>query len=460
MRRPRLLPEHPSACAGVATVLLAALAWYGPAAAQQPRLVVAATPGSIPELRQWDQRVTRMERDGELRLRQVREDTLIPGRSHERLDQHYRGVRVFGGDVARQLEGGLVVSIFGTLYEGISLETVPSVSEERAREIVEGREGVKLRVARQPELVVLPLDEGGYALTWLLRAASRRGIFRYFIDARTGDVVLEYSDLKTQTTVGRGRGVLGDSKKISVTPGGGRFVADDALRPPSLKTYDMQGNYTRVLDYLDGLVSLNDGDLAADSDNDWTDGATVDAHVYAGLTYDYFFKRFNRRGLDNRDIPIVSLVHPVRRIDVFDLFEELSFFYTNAFYAGDGIMVYGVGLPGGVTLGGQAWDQTSGALDIVAHELSHGVTDYSSGLIYRNESGALNEAFSDIMAAGAEFFFQQPGSGSRQADYLIGEDVIRPGGLRSMSNPQSMGDPDHYSRRFTGSADNGGVHIN
>jgi thermolysin len=401
-----------------------------------------------------------MERDGELRPSQVREDTLIPGRSHERLDQHYHGVRVFGGDVARQLDGGLLVSIFGNLYEGIALETVPTVTAEQAREIVERREGVRLGPTRQPELVILPLDEGGYALTWKLRAASRHGIHQYFIDARTGSTVLGYSDLKTQSTVGRGRGVLGDSKKISVTPGGDRFTADDGLRPPSLKTYDMQGNYTRVLDYLDGLISLNASDLASDSDNDWTDGAIVDAHVYTGYTYDYYFKRFNRRGLDNRDIPIVSLVHPVRRADVFELFEDLNFFYTNAFYAGDGIMVYGVGLPAGVTLGGQVWDFTSGALDIVTHELSHGVTDYTSGLIYRNESGALNEAFSDILAAGAEFFFQQAGSGSRQADYLIGEDVVRPGGIRSMSNPQSMGDPDHYSRRFTGTGDNGGVHIN
>jgi thermolysin len=99
-------------------------------------------------------------------------------------------------------------------------------------------------------------------------------------------------------------------------------------------------------------------------------------------------------------------------------------------------------------------------LDVVAHELTHGVTDFSSQLIYRNESGALNESFSDVMAAAVEFFFQEPGSGSQRADYLIGEDVVTPGGIRSLSNPVAYGDPDHYSIRFTGSADNGGVHIN
>jgi thermolysin len=97
----------------------------------------------------------------------------------------------------------------------------------------------------------------------------------------------------------------------------------------------------------------------------------------------------------------------------------------------------------------------SAALDVVAHELTHGVTDYSSGLIYENESGALNEAFSDIMAAGTEFMFQPS-----KADYLMGEDVVSPGATRSMQSPMQYQDPDHYSLLYRGSADNGGVHWN
>ena len=97
---------------------------------------------------------------------------------------------------------------------------------------------------------------------------------------------------------------------------------------------------------------------------------------------------------------------------------------------------------------------------MVAHELAHGVTDFSSQLIYQDESGALNEAFSDIIGTGVEFFFQASGSGLREADHLIGEDIITPGGLRSMENPGLFGDPDHYSNRLTGPEDNGGVHTN
>jgi thermolysin len=123
-------------------------------------------------------------------------------------------------------------------------------------------------------------------------------------------------------------------------------------------------------------------------------------------------------------------------------------------------MVFGDGAPPNIRFGGQIVDFFAGALDIVAHELTHAVTDYSSRLVYRNESGALNEAFSDIIGTSVEFRYQTPGSGLRQADYLVGEDIIRPGGNRSMADPASFGDPDHYSRRYTGTEDNGGVHIN
>jgi len=153
-------------------------------------------------------------------------------------------------------------------------------------------------------------------------------------------------------------------------------------------------------------------------------------------------------------------VHPANRSDYSTIGALVPDFFAQASYVGGGVMIYGEGLPAGVTLGGWTWDYTSGALDIVAHELTHGVTDYTSQLEYRGESGALNEAFSDIIGTSVEFFFQPEGAARGQADWLIGEDVVRPGGLRSMANPAAYGGPDHYSHRFTGSTDNGGVHTN
>jgi len=240
--------------------------------------------------RAWTSRVDTMLRSGELRLRQTRDDPMVPDRRHERADQYYRGVRVFGGDVARQLRGGATESIFGTIYEGIDIDPSPAFDEDRARAALATRLGHELDDRLVPELVVLPLDTGGYALTWRFRVVGRADTRQYFIDARTGATRLEYSDRKTQSAVGRATGVLGDSKKISVHTASGQFQARDDLRPPTIETYDMKGDPARTDNVLIGRVNLSSNDLGADSDNDWTDGAIGDAHIYAGYTYDYYFK--------------------------------------------------------------------------------------------------------------------------------------------------------------------------
>jgi bacillolysin len=429
---------------------------------QEPRTNrVAAVIAS--ELRGWDAQVDRMVREGSLQLRLDREDTQIEGRRHRRYTQMVRGVPVYGGDIVRQTDAaGITVSVFGTLYEGINISTEPKLTPDDAQATVTRLTGTDLGPARLPQLTILPQADGTYTLVYQARVATAEDITLYFVDAQTGRIVEQRSDAHRQASaVGLGSGVLGDRKKVSASTQTGGFIESDKLRPPVIDTYDMQGNLNRTLGFLNDAITLNTSDFATDSDNDWTDGANVDAHTYAGYTYDYYFKRFGRRGLDNANIRIRSLTHPVNRQDVFTASASTIFtFYVNAFYAGDGVMVYGEGLPPGVTLSRQSWNFVAGALDVVGHELTHGVTDFSSQLIYRNESGALNEAFSDIMGTAIEFFFQPAGSGQRQADYLIGEDVVTPGGIRSMENPGAFGDPDHYGRRFTGPEDNGGVHIN
>lgn len=463
-----------AAAACVASLGAVALLRLEPAHAQSSRRSLSLASTSLTEVRANDERVTRMLRGGDLRVRERRADKLVPGRVIERADQFHGGVRVFGGDISRQVASGQTISIFGTLYDGISIDTVPQVGEPAARATVEARAGVRLGPAREGELVVLPLDglpavaraEGrDYVLAWKMRAAMPGDIREYFVDATTGQIVFEYGDLQTQNAVGRGTGVLGDSKKISVQSVGGTFNTMDGLRPPSIRTYDMNGNPSRVEDILNGRATLVPSDLAIDADNAWTDGAVVDAHVYAGWTYDYYFRRYGRKGLNDNNITMRSMVHPIRRDTVSTLFNTYPEYFTNAFYAGGGYMVYGVGLPSGFTQGGRSWNYMSGALDIVAHELTHGVTDYTSDLIYFNESGALNEAFSDIMGTAVEFMYQAPGDGLLKADYLAGEDVVRAvfvatNGIRSLADPAAYGHPDHYSLRYLGLVDNGGVHSN
>ena len=457
------MPHRSPLLAGLmATAATALITSSPPLRGQETRLQQIAAVTAA-DLRTWDSQVDRMIRSRELELRLEREDTLIPGRRHTRYRQTVNGVPIYGADVARQTdEQGLTVSIFGDLYEGATVDTTPTLTSDRVRELIAARTGVILGADREPRLMILPRDGGVFTLVYTARVATPEDVTLYFIDARTGTIVDQRSDAKRQvSSVGAGVGVLGERKKVSSSSQGGTFVGSDRLRPPVIETYDMKGNLNRLINILNGFTIPVASDFASDSDNDWTDGANVDAHVYAGYTYDYYFKRFGRRGLDNANIRMRSFTHPVNRADALTAsIGVLNTFYLNAFYAGDGIMVYGEGLPPNLTAGGQRWNYLAGSLDVVAHELTHGVTDYSSDLIYANESGALNEAFSDIMGVSAVFFYQQPGSGAGSADYIIGNDVITPGGIRSLADPRAYGDPDNYRVRYTGPEDNGGVHIN
>jgi thermolysin len=100
----------------------------------------------------------------------------------------------------------------------------------------------------------------------------------------------------------------------------------------------------------------------------------------------------------------------------------------------------------------------AGSLDVVGHELTHGVTAFTSNLIPLNEAGALNEAFSDMMGSSIEFFVR-PASGN----YLMGDNIataLVPGLVRSLQDPLAFGTPDNYAIRLTDTADNGEVHNN
>jgi bacillolysin len=426
------------------------------------------------DVRQWETFLTQQERAGALRVRTSRVDPALPNRVVDRMDQFHRGVRIWGADVVRDSERGVPVSVFGVLAPELGLAVDPALTAAAATPALAQAGGGTLLYP--PELVVLPLQSGDYRLAYTAAVSdtATNSVNRLFVDAQTGAELLRYSEFQSQGTVGTGRGVLGDNKKLSVQPQSGSFLASDTHRPPVIDTFDMRGNLSRTKLVLNGLSALPDADLATDADNVWTDPAVVDAHAHVGHTYDYFFKRFGRRGLDDRDRPIVILTNAVTQQGSLSLSAADSTFAVNAFFCGVcgpnrvGVMFFGNGIPSGffLTSNGRNYTFFAGALDIVAHELTHGVTDSSSRLIYANESGALNEAFSDIMGKSVEFFYHPPGSGVGQADYVIGKDIsraVRPGALngdRSLADPALYGDPDHYRNRFTGPQDNGGVHTN
>ncbi|MBL8136546.1 MAG: M4 family metallopeptidase [Acidobacteria bacterium] len=461
-------------------IVAAAAIWSAPArpASQaQPSEAVRtlrATEATPSELRQVVDDVRRMERDGAMRVASSTDDLLLPGHSHERLQQYHLGLKVVGGSIVRQTANGVVTSLLGQVYRATADTASPGLTAAAIRTRLTAT-GVSLLA--DPALAFLGLDDGSMALVYEVHVRGKALDARtVYLDATSGAERLSLPLARDQGAVGEGLGVLNDRKKVATRLVGGTYYTEDMLRPPLLWTIDLRANRPRLDEVADGGPVFQ-ADLASDGDNVWTDPVAVDAHTYLGWTYDFVFKRIGFRGLDNRNAPMfaaINIYSPQQCVSGLPD-DEFGAFCVNAFWIGPpfgpggrGLMVFGNGIPPNFSFtgSGQTVGPLAGALDVVAHELTHGITDYTSGLEYQGESGALNEAFSDMMGVAVEAYFQPRGTGPLQADYLLGEDSFRAAragsvsGIRSMQSPTAYGDPDHYSVRYRGSEDNGGVHVN
>lgn len=199
-----------------------------------------------------------------------------------------------------------------------------------------------------------------------------------------------------------------------------------------------------------GRVALP-GKLLREEGGEPTGDAEADqAYDGAGHCYRLYADIFARDSLDGRGLVIESTVHHRRK-------------YNNAFWNGKQ-MAYGDG-------DGMLFKALTGDLAVIGHELSHGVVQYSGGLIYEDESGALNEHFADVF--GVLTVQYQKGQEATEADWLVGAEILGDGihgsALRSMKAPGTAYDdevlgtdpqPFHMDAFVNTPADNGGVHIN
>jgi Zn-dependent metalloprotease len=428
------------------------------AVAQGRPTALAVTRANAADLRAMDAQVDRMIRTGELRVRETMRDSMLPDRSHERLDQYVRGVRILGGDLTRQSGADGTISIFGMLHDGVAIDTNPGLTPVQAQQAI-GRAVSGQPFDAPPELVVLPLSDG-YHLAYVGRALVDIKPMTVMIDATTGGLLRQQSDFISE--IGTGKGAYGDDKKISDVSSAGAFIADDKLRPTEITTYDMKGNLSRMTALFSQAQTPAAADVASSATNTWSDSTVVDAHVYAGWYYDYLFKRFGRHGIDDRDLRIALFTHPVSLADIQSAPPSVvGTYYINAAYCGScgpngrGAVEFGEGAPRGFFAPGVEVKPFSAAFDVVAHELTHAVTGNTARLngYQFSEGGALNEAFSDIFGVSTAFFHETPGNSPLQASYLQGRDLTVPaasGLARSMANPRSTGDPDHYSQRILG----------
>ena len=190
-----------------------------------------------------------------------------------------------------------------------------------------------------------------------------------------------------------------------------------------------------------------------------SDVAINEAYDYAGDTYDFYDSVFQRNSLDDNGMSLISSVHLAEEDDQGNFVPM-----NNAFWNGEQ-MAYGDG-------DDQIFQRFTGALEVVGHELTHGVQSFTSNLTYYGESGALNEHFADVFGVLVRQWKND--ELTDKANWVVGAEVMVPAptrrGIRDMENPGTayVNDPDlgtdpqpaTYAKRYQGPADNGGVHIN
>ncbi len=216
-------------------------------------------------------------------------------------------------------------------------------------------------------------------------------------------------------------------------------VAPPLAATASRETYDCQTQWVQRVALVRGEGAPATGDSAADA-----------AYDNAGIVRDFFQNELGRNSIDNAGMTLILNVH--YGVD-----------YLNAFWDGDE-MTFGDG-------DGNIFSGFAQSLDVVAHELAHGVTQYTANLDYFSQSGALNEHFSDVF--GSVITQAHLGQDAGTADWLIGDEIMGPTlfgeALRSMKAPGTAYDnallgqdpqPDHMSNYYAGPGDNQGVHIN
>jgi Zn-dependent metalloprotease len=198
------------------------------------------------------------------------------------------------------------------------------------------------------------------------------------------------------------------------------------------------------------------GDLVrSEGGQEVSDEAADEAYDALGSTYDFYKKVYNRNSLDDRGFRLDASVH-------YDQDYDNAFFDGRQMVFGDGDGVIFVGF--------------TKAIDVIAHELTHGVTQFTANLEYHDQSGALNESMSDVFGSLVKQYVKK--QTADRADWLIGSGILAPGvngkALRSMKAPgtayddEKLGgkDPqpahmdDYKEMPNSAMGDNGGVHIN
>ena len=295
--------------------------------------------------------------------------------------------------------------------------------------------------------MIVPIDNNfhgnNYRLAYRFDIYAHKPMSRQyvFVDAINGEVLFtldrimaENYEINANTNATAATKYNG-TRNIVTDSYNSTYRLRETTRGLGIETYDMNmgTDYGLAVDFTNATTSWTGTNAAQDE-------VARDAHWGSEMTYDYFYNVHNRNSINGAGFKLISYIHA-------DL-EGMGYSNnTNAFWNGD-YMTYGDGSSPYTPLT---------TLDICGHEIAHGLTNFTANLNYSYESGALNEGFSDIFGTSIEFYASPP---LQTGNWTIGEDIGSV--FRSMSNPNSEGQPDTYqgTNWYTGSSDNGGVHTN
>jgi bacillolysin len=385
----------------------------------------------------------------DIKVDEIKKD--MSGDTYVKFVQVIKGTKVKGSLINVHFDkNGVIVSVNGKLEKNKIVTTIGSkiISESEAIEIAQKQYTYKsLRNAPKAEKLIITKDDKNYEVFKVNISYTEPTIGNYdvFVEVHSGEVIQTENNIRASgVTTGSGIDVLGYSRKLNLYLYGTSYQMKDFTKTATGSIV------TNSLNYGDSNVTLVSNNTNFFGTEDYK--ASVSAHYNAGKVIDFYKNLFNRNSLDDNGMPIKSFTH-------------YGYKYNNAFWSGYE-MVYGDG-------DGSEFTYLSGDLDIVGHEMTHGVIDNTANLQYHNESGALNESIADVfgvlISTYDKYNVASGGSWSfNSGDWVVGDDIYTPhisgDALRNLSKPTLYGQPDNMSNYKyypdTEVGDYGGVHIN
>ncbi|MED1568469.1 M4 family metallopeptidase [Bacillus paramycoides] len=385
-----------------------------------------------------------------------------------RMQQTYEGKEVYGYQLTAHVDKkGVIKSVSGDSAQNLKQEDLKkpiNLSQEKAKQYIYTKYGNDIKFISEPEVKeVIFVDENNgqasnaYQVTFT--AATPKYVSgTYLVNAHNGEMLknmVQESDLKASeklvgalkessksnltSLTGTGKDAFGISRTFGISKQSNeKYSLSDYSRGQGIETYDV--NYRDITKE----ESYYPGTLATSTSTTFNDPKAVSAHYLATKVFDFYKDKYKRNSFDNKGQKVVSVVHAWDSEDTNDPKN-----WKNALSANinnSSMLVYG--------------DPMVKAFDVAGHEFTHAVTSSESNLEYSGESGAINEALSDIMGTAIEKYIN-----NGNFNWTIGEQTGSV--LRDMKNPSSINYsngvpyPDDYSKyNNLNGEDDGGVHFN